>query len=140
MKPHVAKTYSLDQASQALSEGEKATLSERSSSSPNKHDIAEDTASGGAIVFYERVLQPNTSCLAGLIVSAQPLIVKIIFDGAGISSPLRDREGAGNSAAAPVNSIGWPHTRARAVVDSAAADFIFRDYQITPGRTCCVVR
>ena len=26
---------------------------------------------------------------------------------------------------APVNSIGWPHARARAVMDSAAADFYF---------------
>ena len=39
-----------------------------------------------------------------------------------------------------VNSIGCPHTRARAVVDLAAADFFFGDYQIATGRTCCVVR
>jgi hypothetical protein len=33
----------------------------------------------------------------------------------------RDRTGRG----APVDSIGWPHARARAVADSLAADFYF---------------
>ena len=41
---------------------------------------------------------------------------------------------------APVNSIGWPHARARAVADSAAADFYFAIIRSATGRTCCVVR
>ena len=42
--------------------------------------------------------------------------------------------------AAPVNSIGWPHARARAVADSAAADFYFAIIRSATGRTCGVVR
>ena len=38
------------------------------------------------------------------------------------STPALDRS---RRRAPPVNSIGWPHARARAVVDSAAADFYF---------------
>ena len=37
--------------------------------------------------------------------------------------------------AAPVNSIGWPHARARAVTDSAAADFYFAIIRSATGRT-----
>ena len=40
----------------------------------------------------------------------------------------------------PVNSIGWPHARARAVVDSAAADFYFAIIRSATGRTYGVVR
>ena len=39
----------------------------------------------------------------------------------------------------PVNSIGWPHARARAVADLAAADFYFAIIRSATGRTCCVV-
>jgi hypothetical protein len=42
--------------------------------------------------------------------------------------------------APPVNSIGWPHARARAVADSAAADFYFAIIRSATGLTCCVVR
>ena len=40
----------------------------------------------------------------------------------------------------PVYSIGWRHARARAVADSAAADFYFAIIRSATGRTCCVVR
>ena len=40
----------------------------------------------------------------------------------------------------PVNSIGWPHARARAVADSAAADFHFAIIRSATGRTHGVVR
>ena len=39
-----------------------------------------------------------------------------------------------------VNSMCWPHARARAVSDSPAADFFFAIIRSATGRTCCVVR
>ena len=40
----------------------------------------------------------------------------------------------------PVYSIGWPHARARAVADSAAADFYFAIIRSATRRTHGVVR
>ena len=58
--------------------------------------------------------------------------------GGGRASYLVNRFNAGS--ATPVNSICWPHARARAVSDSAAADFYFAIIRSATGRTCCVVR
>ena len=73
------------------------TLSERSSSSPNNApaDIAEDTRFSRRDCLLRARAATNSFWLADLIASAQPLIVEIIFDGAGISSLPRDREGDG---------------------------------------------
>ena len=41
---------------------------------------------------------------------------------------------------APVNSIGWPHARARAVADLVAVDFYFAIIRSATGRTHGVLR